>query len=120
MTALKASFPRTSRIKLASEIRSVLRNGNSVRNQTITVYVQERNSKTGSRLGIIVSKRVFKKAVDRNRVKRIVREFFRTSCCRTRIGYDVIVRFVKDHNLLQGNNLRDSLNQLFTRSGIMK
>lgn len=43
------------------------------------------------RLGLIVPKRVFPRAVDRNRVKRVLRELFRTR--RSRLGSrDILIR----------------------------
>lgn len=44
-----------------------------------------------ARIGIVTSKKVAPRAVDRNRVKRMVREVFRS--CRGRLGgLDVVVR----------------------------
>jgi ribonuclease P protein component len=43
------------------------------------------------RLGLIVSKRVFPRAVDRNRAKRLLREWFR--CHQIRLGSrDILIR----------------------------
>lgn len=45
------------------------------------------------RIGIIVSKRIANKAVDRNRIKRIIRETFRKHSCReTNSFIDIVVR----------------------------
>ena len=49
------------------------------------------NKETGARLGLIVGKRQLKRAVDRNRVKRVLRETFRV---RRAIlpAYDIVVQ----------------------------
>lgn len=49
------------------------------------------NQEGYARLGIVVSKRLVPKAVRRNRVKRLIRECFRT-INREGIGKDVVVR----------------------------
>lgn len=117
MTAAQACFPKASRIKLASEIRSILRNGASVRACGIIIYYAKKDRT--SRLAITLSKRVLKKAVDRNFVKRIVREYFRTRKNLFSSGYDVLVRFEENQNLLDKRHLRKTLESLFLRSGII-
>ena len=48
-------------------------------------------SEGSARLGLVVGKKLLKKAVDRNRVKRIVRENFRLRRCQLP-AYDLVVR----------------------------
>ena len=55
-----------------------------------TVYVRP-NGLSQARIGIIASKRVAPRAVDRNRMKRMVREAFR-SIRRRLAGIDVVVQ----------------------------
>lgn len=49
---------------------------------------------TCSRLGLIVSKKIHKRAVKRNYMKRLIRELFRNDC-NTWGNYDLIVRVQK-------------------------
>jgi len=49
------------------------------------------NGLTHARIGIIASKRVAPRAVDRNRAKRLVREVFRSMCHRL-TGTDIVVQ----------------------------
>jgi len=44
------------------------------------------------RLGICVSKKILRRAVERNRVKRIVRESFRLQATKMLAGLDIVVR----------------------------
>jgi len=53
------------------------------------LYVS-RNGLTQARIGIIASRRVAPRAVDRNRMKRLVREVFRTMAERP-AGVDIVV-----------------------------
>jgi ribonuclease P protein component len=72
------------------------------------------------RLGISVSKSVAKKAVQRSRVKRIIRSWFRAEAlpCRTQGRKDIIVVVKKLPQLGRGGSraLRRELNQLLAKS----
>jgi len=44
-----------------------------------------------NRLGIIISRKVSKKAVDRNKLKRRIKEIFRAKTEKLLVGYDILV-----------------------------
>lgn len=69
---------------------AVLRGGKLLRGNGISVLLG--GSVSGeARLGLIVPKRILQRAVDRNRVKRVLREWFRHG--RTRLaGRDCVIR----------------------------
>ncbi len=72
------SFPRSSRLISPSEFQRVFQRGLHRRIQLIGLLARVRESiQPQARLGFAVSKRSLKRAVDRNRVKRLVRESFR-------------------------------------------
>ncbi|MBF0125360.1 MAG: ribonuclease P protein component [Magnetococcales bacterium] len=79
-------FPRTARLLSSSDYRLVLRRGRCWRRALFVLYVME-NGLTVSRLGITVSRKVGK-AVQRNRIKRVVREFFRLESSQWRVMAD--------------------------------
>jgi ribonuclease P protein component len=71
-----AGLPREARIRRAGDF-AVLRHA-SGRLGGRCFSVRYRQNDTGhARLGLAISKRVSKRAVDRNRIKRLVRESFR-------------------------------------------
>jgi len=71
-----------------------------------------------SRLGIVISKRILKRAVDRNRFKRIIREYYRNRKNKFANPADIVIRAVEKHNLLETNNLNRYLNLLFQKAGL--
>lgn len=75
-----ASFPRNNRLIRPSEFQRVFRLSKASRKrvfiQGLGVRVCE-GAEAQARLGLAISKKTFKRAVDRNRVKRLVRESFR-------------------------------------------
>ncbi len=118
MTVRQTSFPKTSRLKLASDFRNLLRNAKSFRENGLVIYFRKSNT-SESRLGIIVSKRVFKQAVDRNKTKRLIREFYRKEKKNIILPNDIVIRVLEDHNLFKLNNLQKTLKQLFIKSGVI-
>ncbi len=70
------TFSKSSRLLKPSEFLVVYKDGQWVANREIAInFIPKSNP--NSRLGITVSKKVSKRAVDRNRIKRQFREWFR-------------------------------------------
>lgn len=66
------------KLRKSAEFRSVYEGGRRFDGRLMTAFVQ-RNEAGRHRLGITASKRVARLAVDRNRMKRLLREMFRLS-----------------------------------------
>lgn len=73
---MSAGFPKSKRLLSPKQFSDVLRNGKKIFNPVFLLIILPSSANT-SRVGIVVSKKVSKRAVDRNRIKRQVREFFR-------------------------------------------
>ncbi len=69
-------FDKSKRLVSSYQYTEVLRKGQTQRNP-LFIMVSLPNNRTTARLGITVSKKVSKRAVERNRLKRLVRETFR-------------------------------------------
>ncbi len=69
-----------------------------------------------ARIGIVTSKKVAPRAVDRNRIKRMVREVFR-GCRRSLDGLDVVVRLKRCPPRGSGNQARAELLRLLAELG---
>ena len=79
MTLTKENaFPSALRIKKGFEFLKIKESSEKIVSGSFTVLYLE-NSLEHFRLGIIVSKKVSKKACERNRIKRVIRETFRTN-----------------------------------------
>ena len=73
---LRADFPPDNRLLKPADYQAVFKKRQSAHNACFGVYVCA-NAYHHARLGLVVSKKVSKKAVVRNRIKRQVREAFR-------------------------------------------
>jgi ribonuclease P protein component len=85
--------PRSSsrgRLSRSAEFERVYRQGRSTANRHLVVYTFENAGTKRPRLGLSVSRKVGG-AVERNRVKRVLREAFARSGAKLRPGMDVVV-----------------------------
>ena len=100
----KQKLTRQHVLRLPEEISSVLRlrptksNHFSFHEKSIDPHFEEANAPSSvqldneplKRLGLAIPKKLAKRAVDRNRIKRLIRESFRTS--RPNDSFDVVVK----------------------------
>ena len=119
MTSSKTSFPKTERLRRAAEFRNLVRNSRALREGGIALYVSQNESGTQNRLGILASRKALKRAVDRNRAKRVIREFFRSQKGNFLKSGDFVIRILDGSNLFQENNLEKALDSLFRRAKII-
>lgn len=87
----KKSFPKSARLRKGEEFRRCIRYGRHLNGALLSLSYRSRSKRTPPRLGITVSRR-YGKAVDRNRMKRQMRELFRTHRPLLPPGYDLLIR----------------------------
>ncbi len=74
---MKSSFPSELRLLTASDYSQVFQNGCCKAGDDSFLLLARANNLGQARLGLVIAKKQLKRAVDRNRVKRISRESFR-------------------------------------------
>jgi ribonuclease P protein component len=90
---VRGRAPRRRRLSRSAEFERVYRQGRSKGNRFLVLYAfprEEGSSEEGPRLGLSVSRRVGG-AVERNRVKRVLREAFWQEAERLPAGSDYVV-----------------------------
>ncbi|MGF1546964.1 MAG: ribonuclease P protein component [Thiotrichales bacterium] len=85
-----AKFPRTLRLLDAGAFRRVFNEPPYVSRSRPWVILSAPGTTPHARLGIVAAKRKVRKAVDRNRLKRLVRESFRVTSTQLP-AYDIVV-----------------------------
>ena len=82
-------FRRAYRLQTAGEFRAVFANPLKSNDRYFTVLTKP-NEQTHPRLGLVVMKKRFKRAVQRNRLKRLIRESFRQYAAQLK-NLDIVV-----------------------------
>jgi len=105
------------KLKKSSEFQHTYQHGNKYWNRYFVIYVC-RTYSDQIRFGITVSKKVGK-SVQRNRVKRLIRESFRQLRPRTQMGYDIVVVGRTAACQLTCQETQARLSRLFRRAAIL-
>ena len=106
-------LPKSDRLRKRSSFLRLSRQGRRVHTRLfLAAYAPGDPHRT--RLGITVTRKVGS-AASRNRIKRQVREFFRTNRNQLPLGLDINVIAKKESGVADGPALRSSLGELFDR-----
>ena len=103
------SYTRRDRLLNASQFTKVFNQANKSSSEFFTILSRE-NDIDQSRLGIVVAKRRVKRSVDRNVIKRIVRESFRLNKAKLP-AYDFVVIIKRPVNVIKRSKLKLELKQ---------
>ncbi|OIQ27240.1 MAG: ribonuclease P protein component [Bacteroidetes bacterium MedPE-SWsnd-G2] len=74
---MKSNFPKSEKLKSKTQIEHLFSSGQSVIAYPLRLVFLELPDSTTHKTGVSVSKRNFKTAVSRNRIKRLLRESYR-------------------------------------------
>lgn len=86
------SLPKQCKLRKANEFRSVLRNRTVLESFHLRLYIKSQTvSHNCARIGLIIAKKTERKAVKRNRIKRLIREAFRKHR-QTICGVDCVIQ----------------------------
>lgn len=105
-----ADFNKQSRLLKKSDFDIVFKKSVKVSNAHFLILIQK-TSNQHSRLGLVISKKVDKTAVQRNRVKRIIRESFRNY--EHLVSCDYVVLGRPNLSKINNSDLFNSLNILW-------
>jgi ribonuclease P protein component len=108
---LSFSFPKHLRILNRRGFVNANRSGKRLQTDHFSVTIRQ-NGLGITRLGVTVRKK-FGNAVKRNRVKRLVREFFRLNQSRFPQGHDIVIAATKDASYLDLRNIEKELGDIF-------
>lgn len=107
MVLSKKIYPSTR-----TRIPTIIRRGKKVMTSEIKMYFiasQERDS----RIAILVSKKIDKRAVVRNKLRRRTREIIHSLLPHTKSSYDIVISFQKGAQNLSFQELKKKLNIFF-------
>ena len=84
-------LPEANRLKKEKDFERVFEEGKGYNQSFLFLKALEREDKEESRFGFVVSTKVSKKAVVRNKLKRQMREIVRGKLDEIKSGYDIVV-----------------------------
>jgi ribonuclease P protein component len=83
-------LPKENRLKKKKDFENIFKNGKTFRSKNITVKYLF-NEIEDNKIGFVVSKKFSKKATERNKVKRRLREIVRKNKKQIKKGVDIIL-----------------------------
>ncbi len=106
-------FPRQVRITKTDEFSSVFSFRKRVSGQFLAIHYQF-NQSGRARLGLVVAKKVARKSVDRNYMRRTLRELFRKQQIRI-AALDLVIRPLKRFDRQQAPLVTDEFSELLIK-----
>lgn len=104
-----------------NSLRYVYSNGKAVRSQPMTVKYVVNSRRTHPRFSVVVSKKVIKSAVGRNRIRRRLYEYLRLNTERLNDVYDIVIICTSaELRTLPSSQITEQLDQLFDKASLYK
>jgi ribonuclease P protein component len=107
------------RLHVSAEYQAVFKGARRLTSPHLRLHAHVRAEASVPRLGVTVSKKVDKRAVGRNRIKRVAREFFRHEMAQLPPG-DYVLLVQPGAKLLSNAEIRAQLQPLFERARSLK
>ncbi|MDD4409137.1 MAG: ribonuclease P protein component [Candidatus Pacebacteria bacterium] len=112
-------LPIKNRLKKKKDFEKVFEKGSTIRNRYFFLRVLANNGENDTRIGFIVSKKVSKRAVERNRIKRLFRESVRLSIDKIRPGYDMIFIVLSGANHKELIEIKKEIDNVLEKSNLI-
>ena len=114
-------IPSPFRFHGHNSLRYVYANGKAIRSQAITIKWVKNTHRSKSRVSVVVSKKVLKSAVGRNRIRRRLYEYMRLHLPHLNDVYDIVVIATSpDLRHMPFSELEELLDQLFAKADLYK
>lgn len=102
-------------------LRYVYKNGQAIRSHLVTIKYVANSHRDHSRFAVVVSKKVHKRAVGRNRMRRRIYEIIRSELPHFKSAHDVAVMIFSSEVIgMPNDELVELLRSLFTQAGLYK
>jgi len=104
---------KENRLTKKNDFERVYKKGRGLKADSLFLKILE-NDKNIARIGIVVSKKVSKKAVERNKIKRRIREITRKMDLKS--GFDIIIVTYPNIKEKDFNQIKDEIIYLFKKT----
>jgi ribonuclease P protein component len=114
-------IPSPLRFHGHNSLRYVYTNGKAVRSQPLTIKWVHNTHRSQPRISVVVSKKVIKGAIGRNRIRRRIYEYIRTHISQLNDTYDIVVITTSpDLKDIPYADLSGQLDTLMHKAGLYK
>jgi len=112
-------LPQIHRLTLKSDFENVFRNGAY---HTIgSIYLKKvATDKNIPRVGIIIEKKIFKLATERNRIRHFLREILRQKITDIQPGFDIVIFYRNKEKTIRVATLALAIAKLLQKSNLIK
>lgn len=110
-------LPDRNRLKKKKDFEKVLKEGKGFKEDSLILKVKKNKSKK-LRFGLVVSRKVSKKAVVRNKIKRRLREVIKERIKKIDKNFDIIIITLPRAETKDFQELRVTIEKLFKKAGI--
>jgi len=107
------------RLTTSNEFKRVFQKGKAFREKGIFLKIRTGEAET-SRIGIIVSKKVAKKATERNRIRRLLAEAIRKNLNEIKTGRDIVVVALPGFKEKKTQDVEKIVHYLFKKAALLK
>ena len=108
-------FSKKKRLLSPSDFKFVFTRTKKYSNRFFTILIRKNINQNTSRLGLAISKKSIKFSVQRNRIKRIIREAFRKDMCLNDFNLDIVILAKPSISKFSNAQLKQSLQNLFSK-----
>ncbi|MBU0476632.1 ribonuclease P protein component [Patescibacteria group bacterium] len=112
-------LPKVNRLKKNKDFERVFKKGKGFKEGLLILKLVP-NELEQARFGIVVSQKVSKKAVLRNKIKRRIGELVKSKLVQIKKGIDVILIAAPGLGLIDFQEIEKILNKLFIKAKILK
>lgn len=114
-------IPAPSRFHGHNSLRYVYANGKAVRSQQLTIKWVKNAHRHQSRVSVVVSKKVIKGAIGRNRIRRRLYEYMRTHLPHLNDVYDIVfIATSPELRTMPYTELEPLIDQLLSKAELFK
>ncbi|HEY0965202.1 MAG TPA: ribonuclease P protein component [Candidatus Saccharimonadales bacterium] len=104
-----------------NSLRFVYKNGEAVRSQLFVIKFSHNPRRRHSRVAVVVSKKIWKRAVGRNRIRRRLYELLRQELPNIRDSLDIVCIVASpDVHAMPSDELKRYLHEMFTSANLYK
>jgi ribonuclease P protein component len=112
-------LPALNRLKKTKEIERVFKEGRGLKEDGLLLKVAK-NSLGVSRFAFVAGQKASKKAVERNRIKRRLRELIRADISAIKPGFDIVLTALEGSVAKNFQSLERTLVRLLKKTGLIK